>query len=205
MKFRNRRRPSAPISSTFPCALLPLGVRQVRGAAGERKRWPAFYWHAAGVIGRYEKTVIDCPDPALAKFTSGGECESTRTSTAGRHRQSPVSVSWRPRATEWVPPRQPRSSASPATALDIRVDDADQAEQGSGRLAPLSVRCSVKQGSGSLIDPRRAPILHRSVAGAGWTVAAHAAAGVPTGRRLPRKSLRGRTIVPFFLAVMLMR
>ena len=27
------------------------------------------YWHAAGVIGRYEKTVIDCPDPrVLAKF-----------------------------------------------------------------------------------------------------------------------------------------
>jgi hypothetical protein len=37
---------------------------QVSGSGGRR-----FTGHAAGVIGRYEKTVIDCPDPrALAKF-----------------------------------------------------------------------------------------------------------------------------------------
>ena len=70
---------------------------QVSGSGGRR------YWHAAGVIGRYEKTVIDCPDPrALAKFyCQVPECESTRTSTAGSSSaQSLVFASW---LSSWSP------------------------------------------------------------------------------------------------------
>jgi len=81
----------------------------VRGAAGERKRWPAFYWHAAGVIGRYEKTVIDCPDPrALAKFYCQVLGMRVNEDIDGW-----VVIGSEPglrelafqRATEWVPPR----------------------------------------------------------------------------------------------------
>jgi len=112
---------------------VPLGVRQVRGAAGERKRWPAFYWHAAGVIGRYEKTVIDCPDPrALAKFYCQVLGMRVNEDIDGW-----VVIGSEPglrelafqRATEWVPPRWPDPAHPQQLHLDIRVDDADQAEQ----------------------------------------------------------------------------
>jgi hypothetical protein len=37
--------------------------------ADGRKRLPLTSWHAFSVIGRLEKTVIDCPDPrALTRF-----------------------------------------------------------------------------------------------------------------------------------------
>jgi catechol 2,3-dioxygenase-like lactoylglutathione lyase family enzyme len=105
----------------------------VRGAAGERKRWPAFYRHAAGVIGRYEKTVIDCPDPrALAKFY----CQVLGMRVS-QDIDGWVVIGSEPglrelafqRVTEWVPPRWPDPAHPQQLHLDIRVDDADQAEQ----------------------------------------------------------------------------
>ena len=65
--------------------------------------------HAAGVIGRYEKTVIDCPDPrALAKFYCQVLGMRVNEDIDGW-----VVIGSEPglrelafqRATEWVPPR----------------------------------------------------------------------------------------------------
>jgi hypothetical protein len=67
------------------------------------------------VIGRLEKTVTDCPDPrALAEFY----CQVLG-----------MRVNAFQRAAEWAPPRWPDPAYPQQLHLDIRVNDADQAER----------------------------------------------------------------------------
>lgn len=136
---------------------MPLGVRQVRGAAGERKRWPAFLLHAAGVIGRYEKTVIDCPDPrALAKFYCQVLGMRVNEDIDGW-----VVIGSEPglrelafqQVTEWVPPRWPDPAHPQQLHLDIRVDDADQAEQELRALGATRAPGKPETGFRVFIDP----------------------------------------------------
>jgi hypothetical protein len=86
------------------------------------------------VIGRLEKTVIDCPDPrSLAAFYA--EVLGMRVNedsedwvVIGR------AEGWREvafqRASEWVPPQWPDPQHPQQMHLDIRVRDVDEAERG---------------------------------------------------------------------------
>jgi catechol 2,3-dioxygenase-like lactoylglutathione lyase family enzyme len=89
--------------------------------------------HAFGVIGRIEKTVIDCPDPrALAEFY----CQ-VLAMTVNEDIERWVVIGSEPglrqlafqQVAEWVPPRWPDPEHPQQLHLDIRVDDADRAEQ----------------------------------------------------------------------------
>jgi Glyoxalase-like domain len=89
------------------------------------------------MIGRLEKTVIDCPEPrALASFY----CQVLGMSINGDLGDWVVICSapgQRPlafrRAADWVPARWPDPAHPRQMHLDIRVSDADRAEQPSGR------------------------------------------------------------------------
>jgi catechol 2,3-dioxygenase-like lactoylglutathione lyase family enzyme len=85
------------------------------------------------VIGHLEKTVIDCPDPrALAQFYCQVLGMKVNEDIDGW-----VVIGARPglrqlafqRVDEWVPPRWPDPAHPQQLHLDIRVSDADQAEQ----------------------------------------------------------------------------
>jgi catechol 2,3-dioxygenase-like lactoylglutathione lyase family enzyme len=85
------------------------------------------------VIGRFEKTVIDCPDPrALAEFYCQALGMRVDEDTDGW-----VVIGTSPglrqlafqRVAEWVPPRWPDPAYPQQLHLDIRVADAEQAEQ----------------------------------------------------------------------------
>src|SRR6266566_2462546 len=85
------------------------------------------------MIGRLEKTVIDCPDPrALAEFYCQVLGMGVNEDIDGR-----VVISAGPglrqlafqRASQWVPPRWPDPAYPQQLHLDIRVSDAGQAEQ----------------------------------------------------------------------------
>jgi catechol 2,3-dioxygenase-like lactoylglutathione lyase family enzyme len=85
------------------------------------------------MIGRLEKTVIDCPDPrALAGFYCQVLGMRVNEDIDGW-----VVIGSEPglrqlafqRAIEWVPPRWPDPAYPQQLHLDIRVSDADWAEQ----------------------------------------------------------------------------
>lgn len=85
------------------------------------------------MIGHLEKTVIDCPDPrALAEFY--GQVLGMRVN---EDTGAWVVIGMEPgarqlafqRAVAWVPPRWPDPAHPQQLHLDIRVSDADQAEQ----------------------------------------------------------------------------
>ena len=85
------------------------------------------------MIGRLEKTVIDCPDPrALAEFY----CQVLGM-TVNEDISDWVVIGTRPglrelafqRVTTWVPPRWPDPVYPQQLHLDIRVTDADRAER----------------------------------------------------------------------------
>lgn len=95
-----------------------------------QKRWR---WHASGVVGSLEKTVIDCPDPrSLARFY----CQVLGM-RVNEDLGSWVVIGSGPglrqlafqQVTEWVPPRWPDPAHPQQMHLDIRVSDADRAEQ----------------------------------------------------------------------------
>jgi catechol 2,3-dioxygenase-like lactoylglutathione lyase family enzyme len=84
------------------------------------------------VIGRLEKTVVDCPDPrALAAFYAG--LLGMRVNEDG---DDWVVIGPRPgdrhlafqRATTWVAPRWPDPDHPQQLHLDIRVDDVEAAQ-----------------------------------------------------------------------------
>jgi len=104
-----------------------------RSRAGERERSRRDGWDAVSVIGRLEKTVIDCPDPrALAEFYCQVLGMRINEDIDGW-----VVIGAEPgrrelafqRATEWIPPRWPDPAHPQQLHLDIRVSDADQAER----------------------------------------------------------------------------
>lgn len=85
------------------------------------------------MIGRLEKTVIDCPDPrALAEFY----CQVLGM-RVNEDINDWVVIGTRPGlrelafqlVTKWVPPRWPDPDNPQQLHLDIRVNDADRAEQ----------------------------------------------------------------------------
>jgi catechol 2,3-dioxygenase-like lactoylglutathione lyase family enzyme len=85
------------------------------------------------MIGRLEKTVLDCPDPrALATFYA--ELLGMRINEEG---DDWVVIGVAPgdrhlafqRASTWVPPRWPDPEHPQQLHLDIRVDDVDEAER----------------------------------------------------------------------------
>lgn len=85
------------------------------------------------MIGRLEKTVIDCPEPrVLAKFY----CQVLGM-RINEDLGNWVVIGSRPglrqlafqRAADWVPPRWPDPAHPQQMHLDIRVSDADRAEQ----------------------------------------------------------------------------
>lgn len=112
---------------------MPLRVRRAHGdPARKRHHLPSASCHAVGVIGRLEKTVIDCPDPrALAQFYCHVLGMGVNEDTGGW-----VVIGSGPglrqlafqRVTEWVPPRWPDPAYPQQLHLDVRVNDADQAE-----------------------------------------------------------------------------
>jgi catechol 2,3-dioxygenase-like lactoylglutathione lyase family enzyme len=85
------------------------------------------------VIGRLEKTVLDCPDPrALAAFYAG--LLGMRVNEDGDDwvvigREPGMRELAFQRAEDWVPPRWPDPGHPQQEHLDIRVDDVDAAEQ----------------------------------------------------------------------------
>jgi catechol 2,3-dioxygenase-like lactoylglutathione lyase family enzyme len=116
------------------------------------------------VIGRLEKTVIDCPDPrALAEFY----CQVLGM-MVNEDIGDWVVIGLEPdlrqvafqRATEWVPPRWP-DPAYPQLHLDIRVSDADQAEQELLDLGATRIPGERETGFRVFARPRRSPVLHR--------------------------------------------
>jgi hypothetical protein len=85
------------------------------------------------MIGRLEKTVIDCPGPrALAEFY----CQVLGM-RINENIDGWVVIGLEPglrqlafqRVTAWIPPRWPDPAHPQQLHLDIRVSDADQAEQ----------------------------------------------------------------------------
>ena len=85
------------------------------------------------MIGRLEKTVIDCPDPrALAAFYA-----AVLDMRVNEDSDDWVVIGLQPgarhlafqRASTWVPPRWPDPEHPQQLHLDIRVDDVDAAEQ----------------------------------------------------------------------------
>jgi catechol 2,3-dioxygenase-like lactoylglutathione lyase family enzyme len=94
-----------------------------------------------GMIGRLEKTVIDCPDPrALADFYAAVlglpiVQEDTDWVAIGTARSARVLAFQR--ADPYVPPRWPDPGHPQQAHLDIRVDDGDEAE---GAVVALGAR-----------------------------------------------------------------
>jgi catechol 2,3-dioxygenase-like lactoylglutathione lyase family enzyme len=95
------------------------------------------------VIGRLEKTVIDCPDPrALAEFY----CQVLGMSV-NEDDGDWVVIGLEPglrqlafqQVTDWVAPRWPDPAHPQQMHLDIRVQDADQAEEELLRLGASRV------------------------------------------------------------------
>jgi catechol 2,3-dioxygenase-like lactoylglutathione lyase family enzyme len=117
--------------------------------------------HADGVIGRLEKAVIDCPDPrALAEFYCQVLGMRVNEDTGGW-----VVIGSEPglrqpafqRAAGWIPPRWPDPAYPQQLHLDIRVSDADQAEQELLALGAARVRGERETGFRVFTDPAGHP------------------------------------------------
>jgi catechol 2,3-dioxygenase-like lactoylglutathione lyase family enzyme len=109
------------------------------------------------MIGRLEKTVIDCPDPrALAEFYCQVLGMRINEDIDGW-----VVIGLEPdlrqlafqRVTEWVPPRWPDPAHPQQLHLDIRVSDADKAEQELIALGATVSQPNVRRASGSSLTP----------------------------------------------------
>jgi catechol 2,3-dioxygenase-like lactoylglutathione lyase family enzyme len=109
------------------------------------------------VIGRLEKTVIDCPDPlALAEFY----CQVLGMGI-NEHLDGWVVIGSRPgwrqlafqRAADWTAPRWPDPAYPQQMHLDIRVDDADLAEGELRALGATRMRAERETGFRVFTDP----------------------------------------------------
>jgi catechol 2,3-dioxygenase-like lactoylglutathione lyase family enzyme len=118
--------------------------------------WPPC-WDAVRVIGRLEKTVIDRPDPrALAEFYCqilGMRINEDIDGWVVIGSESGFRQLAFQRATDWVPPRWPDAAYPQQLHLDIRVSDADQAEQDLLALGATRVRGERETGFRVFIDP----------------------------------------------------
>jgi catechol 2,3-dioxygenase-like lactoylglutathione lyase family enzyme len=113
------------------------------------------------VIGRIEKTVLDCPDPrALGAFYAGilgmrvNEDEDDWV-VIGRD------VGWRElafqRADPYEPPRWPDPGHPQQEHLDIRVDDVDAAEEAVLALGATRLPTEHESGFRVFADPAGHP------------------------------------------------
>ena len=109
------------------------------------------------VIGRLEKTVIDCPDPrALAQFYCQVLGMKVNEDIDGW-----VVIGAEPglrrlafqRAEQWVPPRWPDPAYPQQLHLDIRVSDADQSEQALLALGAVRIHGERETGFRVFSDP----------------------------------------------------
>jgi catechol 2,3-dioxygenase-like lactoylglutathione lyase family enzyme len=115
----------------------------------------------SGVIGRFEKAVIDCPDPrALADFYCQVLGMRVNEDTGGW-----VVIGSEPglrqlafqQVTTWIPPRWPDPEYPQQIHLDIRVADADQAEQDLLALGATRAPGGPETGFRVFIDPAGHP------------------------------------------------
>jgi catechol 2,3-dioxygenase-like lactoylglutathione lyase family enzyme len=103
-------------------------------------------WHACAVIGRLEKTVIDCPDPrALAGFYCqvlgmriNEDIEGWVVIGSGPGLRQLAFQ----QVTARVPPRWPDPAYPQQLHLDIRVADAEQGLLALGPLCHADPRCT---------------------------------------------------------------
>lgn len=109
------------------------------------------------MIGRLEKTVIDCPEPrALADFY----CQVLGM-RINEDNEEWVVIGCEPgmrqvafqRAEQWVPPRWPDPDHPQQMHLDVRVTDADVAEQQLLALGARRVRAKRETGFRVFVDP----------------------------------------------------
>ena len=114
------------------------------------------------MIGRLEKTVLDCPDPrALAAFY--GEIlgmrviEDTRGDWVVIGRQPGYRELAFQRADPYVPPRWPDPEHPQHEHLDIRVFDVDEAEQAVLALGATRLPSEHEDGFRVFTDPAGHP------------------------------------------------
>ena len=109
------------------------------------------------MIGRLEKTVIDCPDPrALAEFYCQVLGMRINEDIDGW-----VVIGLEPglrqlafqRVTKWLPPRWPDPAYPQQLHFDIRVSDADQAERELLALGATRVPSGRETGFRVFTDP----------------------------------------------------
>jgi catechol 2,3-dioxygenase-like lactoylglutathione lyase family enzyme len=109
------------------------------------------------VIGRLEKTVLDCPDPrALAAFYA--EVLGMRVN---QESDDWVVIGLEPgarqlafqRAVQWSPPTWPAPDTPQRMHLDIRVDDVDAAEHAVVALGARRVPAERETGFRVFVDP----------------------------------------------------
>jgi catechol 2,3-dioxygenase-like lactoylglutathione lyase family enzyme len=135
------------------------------------------------VIGRLEKTVVDCPDPrALAAFYAevlgmrvtqdDGDWVVIGLGPGDRH------LAFQ-RATTWVPPRWPDPHHPQQLHLDIRVDDVDAAERAVLALGARRLPAEHESGFRVFADP----VGHPFCLVFGGPTPEAAPLGVPRGER----------------------
>jgi hypothetical protein len=138
--------------------LLTLGVRRVRGAAGDRERWLAFYWHAAGVIGTLREDSDRLPRPSRSGdvlLPGAGIASQLGHRRLGRHRlRGLVFVSWLSSGSPNGSRRAGLIQRIPSNCISTfawmtRI----KPSRSSGRLAPLVRQVSLRRGSGSSSTP----------------------------------------------------
>ncbi|MGO9080996.1 MAG: VOC family protein [Mycobacterium sp.] len=113
------------------------------------------------MIGRLEKTVIDCPDPrALAEFycqVLGMEISEDTGGWVVIGREPGLRQLAFQRVREWMPPRWPDPAHPQQLHLDIRVSDADQAERELLALGAIRVFGERETGFRVFTDPAGHP------------------------------------------------
>jgi anti-anti-sigma factor len=156
-----RSRPPAPRLLSPPAS--PRPSNPVR--ACHRILFPAVQpvrlVQTCGVIGRLEKTVIDCPDPhALARFYA-----AVLGMQINENLDDWVVIGIEPgerqlafqRVEKWVPPRWPDPDHPQQLHLDIRVDDIDTAEAAIIELGATRVHAPRETGFHVYVDPAGHP------------------------------------------------
>jgi catechol 2,3-dioxygenase-like lactoylglutathione lyase family enzyme len=113
------------------------------------------------VIGRLEKTVIDCPDPrALAEFycqVLGMKINEDISDWVVIGTSPDLRELAFQRVTKWVPPRWPDPDYPQQLHLDIRVNDADSAEQELLALGATRIPAERETGFRVFTDPAGHP------------------------------------------------
>jgi catechol 2,3-dioxygenase-like lactoylglutathione lyase family enzyme len=113
------------------------------------------------MIGRLEKTVLDCPDPrALAAFYAeilGMRVNEDDGDWVVIGREPGMRELAFQRADPWVPPRWPDPAHPQQEHLDLRVDDVEAAERAVVALGATRVQSEHENGFRVFTDPAGHP------------------------------------------------